>query len=107
VPLAPLARWEVSAGRDVGLYRIAPLASEPPSVGRDVNGWTDLSECWVREDGAWTFRGAWGRGKELPPPAGGPPPPGWLAAGLPQGVGVLLGRLAAGDPTSFVRLTGF
>ena len=57
--------------------------------------WPALAECWRREDGVWSYRGAWPAGAPLPPVLVGPAPPGWLAAGLPQGVGVTLGRIEA------------
>ncbi len=65
-----------------------------------------LAEAWVREDGAWTSRGSWPVGEPLPGPRDAPPPPGWLEAGLPQGVPILIGRVAD-EPTLFVRISGF
>ena len=52
-----------------------------------------MSEVWRREDGNWTYRGHWSDPEVLPPARPGPPPPGWLASGLPQGVGITLGRI--------------
>jgi hypothetical protein len=80
---------------------------------RAENRVRDLAEVWVREDGSWSARGAWPRGAALPPAAGGPAPdsapPGWLAAGLPQGVAVLIGRAASAERSgkaTWIRQTG-
>ncbi len=75
---------------------------------RDRNGARALAETWVREDGAWTARGAWARDQPLPPARNGAPPPGWLAADLPQGVAVLLGRTEGpANAAVWIRETGF
>ncbi|TDJ67865.1 MAG: hypothetical protein E2O39_14040 [Planctomycetota bacterium] len=88
------------------------------------NGLGDLAEAWVRgAGGVWSARGPWPAGLALPPPESrapgesqAPDPPGWLASGLPQGVGVLVGRLAPGalaagrtaaDGPTWLRLVGF
>ncbi len=93
---------------------------------RDLNSWCELAEVWVREPGgAWTGHGEWKIGEPLPADIGqrGRMAPGWLASGLPQGTGILLGRLAPGcfqgtgpdttwvqsrgEQTTWIRLTGF
>jgi hypothetical protein len=66
----------------------------------EVNTWGACADVWVRElDGAWGRRGPWEHGAGLPEALAdgvGSAPPGWLAEGLPQGVRVLVARLAAG-----------
>jgi hypothetical protein len=78
---------------------------------RERNGALALAEAWLREEGTWTARGPWDASAPLPGPRDGAPPPGWLQAGLPQGIPILLGRIeeARGDARAlrFVRLTGF
>lgn len=71
------------------------------------NGWEDFEALWVRDSGGrWTFHGPWSRSSALPPERAGPALPGWLAAGVPPGVGVLVGRLR--EPgVGWVRATGF
>lgn len=72
------------------------------------NPFGDLEQCWWREEGAWTYRGAWNAGASLPAEADGPPAPGWLSSALPQGPTVLVGRRAGvtGGLASFVRVAG-
>jgi hypothetical protein len=70
----------------------------------------DLLRAWVRLPGeGWSFRGPWARQESLPGAIlGGPAPPGWLAAGLPQGVGVLLGECkTSSTDQGWLRLVGF
>lgn len=89
------ARWRVrlAGGR---LWRVAPLEVGLRLVRREINAWGPIEEAWSRApDGRWSHHGAWLLGQPLPPAASdAPAPPGWLAAGLPQGVGVLVARLA-------------
>lgn len=92
------------------LYLLRARDPDGRRFSRAANGVTDLAESWVREAGEWTVRGAWTLDSPLPPPRPGPPPPGWLSSGLPQGVPVLLGRMAAGAGgrgEAWIRLTGF
>lgn len=102
-------RWFLEgAGRS--LFLLEPLL-EPPLLERSRAG-EALAQCWTREPGdAWRWHGGWDRGAALPPPReGGAPPPGWLAAGLPQGLSVLLGRLAEEGPQGeprWIRVVGW
>lgn len=97
--------WTASApGTSIYLLRKVELGEEGYTRARNRN--RPLAEAWVREDGAWTSRGPWPMGEPLPAPRDAPPPPGWLEAGLPQGVPILIGRVAD-DPTLFVRISGF
>lgn len=107
-------RWALS-GKGLALYFCEHLSAFESFEPRS-NEALALAACWTRDAaGAWTARGAWAVGAPLPPPGagGGEAPPGWLAAGLPQGVGVLLGRVARdgsereGGRLGFVRLVGF
>ena len=100
-----------------------PLQGPVRDLGRRRNQLGDFTASFLRgPQGTWTRHGAWPAGSALPEafgPAtaseGGRPngrevraegpaqPPGWLAAGLPPGDWVLLGRLADGR---WVRATG-
>ena len=111
---APRGAWVVERTFPVGLRLLQP----------EVNTFGDLAEVYVRDAaGAWTAHGPWARGAPLPAagpaagatsgsnpaPAAGNAPPGWLAAGLPQGVRVLVARLGAGaflGPDTPVDLLG-
>ncbi len=101
--------WSASApGASIVVLRRVDLGGK--TWTRERNSALALAETWVREEGTWTARGAWAASAPLPPPVtgGSPiPPPGWLQAGLPQGIPILLGRIADSNPTRFVRLTGF
>lgn len=97
---APRGAWVVERTAPAGLRLLR----------EEVNTWGDLDEVFLRgADGAWARRGRWGLGEALPAApaeaptqaraqarAQGTAPPGWLAAGLPQGVRVLVARLAPG-----------
>jgi hypothetical protein len=98
--------WTAAApGRTIVLLRRIELAGK--RWGRDRNGGLALAETWVRDEGTWTARGPWASSAPLPGPRAGPPPPGWLQAGLPQGVPILLGRIDDAREQRFVRLAGF
>ena len=90
------------------LSRIRPL--EAPGVpDPDLFGWGRPEPTWHRApEGGWSTRGAWRWGEGPPPPAAKPAadPPGWLMAGLPQGVEVLLGRFEDDDGGAWLRVTG-
>lgn len=74
------------------------------ALERAANHLVELDEAWAREEGTWTAHGAWPLGAPLGPARPGPDPPGWLIDGLPQGVAIVVGRVA-GDERSFVRCT--
>jgi len=68
-----------------------------------------LERLWLRTpDGRWTAHDAWRPGDPFPPPAlsASSGPPGWLAAGLPQGVRVLVGFPAGPGAPDWLRVTG-
>ncbi len=86
----------------------------------DLLGFGTLARVWSRGlsgggDDPWIHHGPWALGTVLPDPLPGPAPPGWLSAGLPQGRGILLARVAGtgpggGDPRAesvWVRMVGF
>jgi len=104
-------RWSVLA-RGSALYLLRPLDPGTAVFSADVNRRLALIETWVREEGSWTSRGPWTLGEPLPAPADRgreSAPPGWLVAGLPQGIPVLLGRAAASEgpgETVWIRQTG-
>ncbi|MEZ6017319.1 MAG: hypothetical protein R3F49_19555 [Planctomycetota bacterium] len=86
--VAPRGAWVVERSFGAGFRVLQP----------EVNTLCDLAEVFVREaSGAWSRRGSWALGGALPGGgAEGVAPPGWLAVGLPQGVRVLVARLAPG-----------
>jgi len=99
-------RWSASApGSAIVLLRRVEVGDRTPR--RQSNRGLPLAECWIREEGEWSARGGWPSGAPLPDPAQRPPPPGWLQAGLPQGVSILLGRFETETGRSFVRVAGF
>ncbi len=102
------AAWRASSSGSA-LFLLRPFERSEHACIREENRSRPLAETWVREDGEWTARGPWSVGVPLPPPEEGPPPPGWLVAGLPQGVPVLLGRARAEAPGEvvWIRATGF
>jgi hypothetical protein len=78
------------------LRRASAVDPGPRRVSASVNGWGAFEEVWLRSgDGRWTAHGPWEAGAALP--AGRPgDPPGALNPALPQGVTVLVARLAPG-----------
>ena len=104
-------------------YRYEAIPAGERSFDRERNRWGRLEECWVRGvDGVWSAHGRWDLGDPLPPGLeegeGAAAPPGWLNPALPQGTGILIGRLAPGafgsrpEPglphrPAWVRLLGF
>ncbi len=87
-------RWFVEA-RGARLVRIDALRAPGGQLEAEDNTLLDLESCWVRDaDGTWTDRGSWRRGERLPAARAGSLPPGWLASLLPQGVGILIGRVS-------------
>jgi hypothetical protein len=88
-----------------GLRRL----DEPPRLALSAarNDARALVAAWVRSaDGRLEAVGPWPLGAELPPARAADPPPGWLRAGLPEGRGVLLARVA-GAPERWLRAVGF
>jgi len=113
----PSARFEA---RGATLYLKRPLAAGPHALTRGMNRWGRLDATWVRAaDGAWTARGAWELGRPLPEPIEEPLdgglPPGHLNPALPQGIEILIGRLAPeafrgprdGPQQAWVRIYAF
>lgn len=79
--------------------RIHVLRVEPALAtwSADANPFAPFTRTWLRQGGAWSAHGGWGRGAPLPPPAASAEAaPGWLSAGLPQGVDVFVGEFARG-----------
>ncbi|MCY2960975.1 MAG: hypothetical protein NTY35_12495 [Planctomycetota bacterium] len=108
VPL-DLARPTHASSKGAQLVAVWPEPWPAEALDRAANDLAPLSAVWVREAGDWTYRAAWPLraplGDAAPrPPAPGSDPPGWLVAGLPQGVTLLVGEVA-GSPRSFVRCT--
>jgi hypothetical protein len=99
VPLDAAAPWAVTDAegrRTTRLVRRGELLTTR-GLTRAANAWGDLEQVWLRDaEGGWASLGAWREGAPLPERAPGVAPPGWLASGLPQGVEVLLARLAPG-----------
>lgn len=107
-------RVSARAPEGTALYALAALEPGERAFEARGNTWGALVESWVRSpSGEWSAHGRWARGTPLPAPAAaGTAPPGWLASGLPQGTGVLIGRLAPGsfgegDGPTWVRSSGF
>ncbi len=103
LPFDPAALPRATATR----ARLVATWPEPwpeDALERGANHLVVLDEVWVREEGNWTARGPWPLGAPLGPPRPGSDPPGWLIDGLPQGVAVVVGRVA-GEEWSFVRCT--
>lgn len=79
------------------------LAAPPAGVGSPA-------ACWVR-DAAGTRHGGggwkWGETLSIAPGGGEKgAPPGWLEAGMPPGIEVLLGRFGGEDASRWLRVTG-
>jgi hypothetical protein len=84
------------------LYLSSVLEVGDASLSRERNALTTFAQCWTRDDGAWSSRGTWPIGTALPEilPASAlaaldaqtSAPPGWLATGLPQGLGFAIAR---------------
>jgi hypothetical protein len=92
------------------LHALLRLDAPGGELRADRNGWASLEEVWLRSPaGRWSALGAWTEDLPLPeaeaPGAGAAP--GWLMAGLPQGVGILLGRFAGSEPPRWLRVSGF
>lgn len=111
LPVGVPVEWRVSltdGGRKASspnarFYRLDLIELGARQIVRDTNEWGSLSEVWTRFDGEWEARGAWNPGSALPVGDSRDAPPGWLAAGLPQGVDVLLAR--ARDEDAYLRAT--
>jgi hypothetical protein len=78
---------------------------EPPETA-GANGWRTLEATWTRAEEGWSAHGPWTLGAPLPAARPGADPPGWLRAGLPQGVPVLLGAWSEAGAARHVRVTG-
>ena len=100
--------WTASA-RGARVYHLRELPGLRAPT-RAESGGHRFEEAWLREaTGTWQALGPWAPGAPLPqsiPSAGAPP--GWLVAGLPQGVPILVGHLADGlERDAWMRLVGF
>lgn len=114
-PGAPIV-WHVALGqgaelraesRGARLFLATVLEVAPARVTRAANHHAALDDSWLRVEGAWTHVGRWDQDAPLPSAAGEGAPPGWLAAGLPQGVTILIGAVhAPGRRPSWIRLSG-
>ena len=117
-PAGNPVRWTVRLGPDgeprysikasaATLSLVRKLPGTAALFDRQRNDFAELEECWIRaETGGFKAHGPWKLGLSLPAPQEtGSSPPGWLASGLPQGVPVLLGRMAE-RPGFFGRNTG-
>jgi len=103
---APLDPAGEARARAKGAHLVATWAEPwpPEALDRTANELAPLAEAWLREEGDWTFRGAWPLGAALGPARPGSDPPGWLVAGLPQGVTLVVGRVE-GPGRAYVRCT--
>jgi len=99
--LARSARARVRATQLIATW---PESWPADALARTSNQFAPLAAAWTREEGNWTFRGPWELGAALGPVVSGGPPPGWLVAGLPQSVDLVVGELD-GVPRSYVRCT--
>jgi len=102
-------RWSAER-RGARICRLSRFDPRARRLERELNAWGALEAAWTRAAvGSWSYHGAWPLGTALPPQQGGRGAPGWLAAGLPQGVGVLIARWrhAEGAETTWIRLVGF
>jgi hypothetical protein len=107
--LSGAGTWSAFA-RNSAIYVQTAVEAPEEVFRREANGGRDLAEAWVREEGVWTARGPWPHGTPLPAIEVGSAPPGWIVAGLPQGVSVLVGRASAPERSksaTWVRETGF
>jgi hypothetical protein len=93
-----------AASAGARLIAIWPETWPADALERGANHLVELDATWFRDEGTWTSRGPWPIGSPLGAARPGPDPPGWLIDGLPQGVQVLVGRVA-GEEWSFVRCT--
>ena len=122
-------RWTVGDGMEgavtwsahapgARIHVVQPFA--PPGLLQPTsNEFGELAMTWFRSaSGAWRSAGPWRVGDPAPRTAssrvegtegGTSAPPGWLASGLPQGVSILLARVAEepGQPETWLRWVGF
>jgi hypothetical protein len=103
-------RWVLSAaGGEVHSLRESTAVPLDPTTGRPIHA---LRELWTRTaDGRWTALRDWRPGEDFPPPAAtgssATGPAGWLAAGLPQGVNVLVATPVGPAAPDWLRITGW
>jgi len=101
-------RWVLrAAGGEVHSLRESAAVPVDPATGRPIHA---LRDVWTRTaDGRWTEREDWGLGEAFPPEAAASStaagPTGWLAAGLPQGVTVLVAAPLGPGAPDWLRIT--
>ncbi|MBI5363043.1 MAG: hypothetical protein HZA53_07670 [Planctomycetes bacterium] len=110
----PTARLEVEQGLASGCVTVRSARARlfwsswtdaVPTLAFAGNRWRDLELVHARRAGEWSTLGPWKCGAERPAGTPGTPAEGWLLAGLPQGVDVLLARVRDPDGVVWVRLT--
>ena len=114
IDLRPPASRSTPAWHAVGAGCTLVLARslDPQPLGPDQNALGRLDPLWTRTpDGLWERRGPWAIGAALPSVQGrNDAPPAWLAAALPQGRSIRIGRLVpdatASEPETWVRVVG-
>ncbi len=118
-PAGAPVTWLVSLDRPSGwsarssgtrLFVESVFAAGEARLTRGRNALAAFEQTWLRDEGAWTARGAWPIDASMPPTSSSAPsssPPGWLASNLPQGVAVVIARevSAPRKPTVWVRVS--
>lgn len=100
--LAAPGAWSLTAARTV--FR-RTTAVEPGARSLDArhNRWGAFDDVWTRTaDGIWRAHGPWEAGRALAEGVDGAPP-GRFNPGLPQGLAVVIARLAPGTFAGFER----
>ncbi|MCC7015361.1 MAG: hypothetical protein IT454_22570 [Planctomycetes bacterium] len=93
--LADPSHWSLFAARSVW-RRFEVLDPAARRIDRSGNLWGACDAVWTRDsDGGWRFHGPWEVGEPLAPGLS-QMPPGRFNPALPQGVEVVLARLAPG-----------
>lgn len=98
-PLDPREPWRARA-HGARLFLASVFQAGEGRLARARNALAAFDSTWLREDGAWEARGAWGADAALPAAHEPGSPPGWLASNLPQGVSMLIARASGGSARS-------